>query len=112
MQALDLCRQLFFTSDGPLMEGPPITGLLTQFDELKSQVAYDREGEKMEPEKPAEALPEPSQQIRLGIVVPIRVDHEGRRNRNKRSLFRSSRERNQKIRAAAVHPPPGRQDGS
>ena len=105
MEALDFFRQFAFTQHGPLMEGPPITGLLTQFDELKSQAANDREGEKKEPEKLAETLPEQGQRIRLGIIEGIRVDHEGKRNRDQRSLFRGSRQGHQRVKVVTVHAP-------
>jgi len=105
LEALDRFRLLGFAEDGPPMLCLPIAGLLTQSDELKLQAANDHEGAKEEPEKLAEALPEPGQPIRLRIVAAIRVHHERQRNRNERSLFRGSRDGHQGVKAVAIHAP-------
>ncbi len=83
----------------------PITGLLTQSDELQLQAANDHEGEQEEPAELAEALPEPGQPIRLRIVAAIRVHHDRQRNRNERSLFRGSRDGHQGVKTVTIHAP-------
>ena len=105
MEALDFGRQFVFAHAGALMESPPITGLLAQFEAVSSQAADDHESNKEEPAERAETPPEPGQPSRLVLVAAIDVEAEGRDNRNERSWCRWLREGNQRVGAVVVHAP-------
>jgi len=68
LEELNLLGQVSFPQDGTLVLGTPIVGLLPKFDELKPQAPQSAEGEVEEQRELAKALPQPGNEIGLGIV--------------------------------------------